>query len=153
MKGICMTDEAIRQQDRGGNGCLIAVVSVIGLFLLIGLLNPKKETVDVRVMGQIKRPLLADESFELAVWHHHPGNLKYGQLTVRINGKTVPAGRPPKYHSFETWEPNEQHAVTISCPLVGYDPTEPLTIDVVVKAANARDTFGHFVWQGNGWKK
>ena len=145
--------EQIRRRDKRETGCLIVVVVSIGLILLAGLLNPKKKPVDVRVLGQVERPLLADPSFELAVWHQHPGNLKNGRLWVWINEKAVPADRPPKIHSFENWEPNQINAVSVSCPLDEYDSAEPLIVEVLVKAANARDTSTRFVWQGNRWKE
>lgn len=145
--------EEIRRRDKRETGCLIVVVVFIGFFLLAGLLNPKQKTVDVRVMGQVKQPLLAGPSFELAVWHQHPGNLKNGTLTIWIKGKAVPQGWPPKVHSFESWNPNQENAVTVSCPLKNYDPAEPLVVQVLVKAANARDTSTRFVWQGNRWKE
>ncbi|MDA1055768.1 MAG: hypothetical protein O3C40_35695 [Planctomycetota bacterium] len=147
-----MSEEPKTRFAKYEGGCLIAVIVVFGLVFLAGLLNPKKKPVDVRVIGQIQGHFIDDPTFTLAIWHQHEGNLKNGRLTVHLHRKSVRPEDAAHVHSFETWSPNKQNAVTKSISLPNYDPAEPLVVEVFVKAANARDTLIRLVWHNGAWK-
>ena len=146
-----MNEEEIRRKDRRETGCLIAVLLTLGLVFLGPELYPKKKAVEIRVYGKIEQPLLTETSFELAVWHHFPGNLKNGRLQISIQGKSILEEQHLMVHSFEIWEPNQLNSIPVSCPLRNYDPAEPINVEVFITTANARDTLIRFVWQKNRW--
>jgi len=148
-----MTDEPKRQGESWATGCLIAVLAFFGVIFFLGLWDPKQEFAPVHVTGSAQNHFLADPTFTLVVWHQHPGDLKNGRLTIRIQGKQVPKKDSELVHSFERWEPNEENGVTHRVSLPDYRPAEPLVVEILIEAANARDTPARFVWQNGGWKK
>lgn len=108
---------------------------------------------NVQVYGRMQQGFVAPASFELEVYHQHPGDLHRGKLTVDIRGSGLARRSSRSEYSFETWSPNESNARRYSSPLGEYNPNDPITVVITVQAAEVRNTSVTLQWENGKWKK
>ncbi len=133
--------------------------SIVSLLFLVGLVamflyDGTRPTVIPQLRGHVEQPFLGPPALVITAFHQHPGNLRRGRLQVMISGPQVrdPSGQNTQTHSFELWEPNEDHPVVLRFPLREYDPTQEIPIRFSLQAAGIQDSVYADAWVGEGWK-
>ncbi|WP_437191537.1 hypothetical protein [Planctomicrobium sp. SH527] len=131
----------------------IAFLLFMGGFVGLALYNESRPHVFPRIRGRVEQPFLGDPVLVMTVFHQHPGNLRKGTLQITISGPQVQnsSGSETRKHSFELWEPNEEHAVLLNFPLRKYDPTQEIPVSFSIKAAGIKDSAYEDAWSGAGW--
>ncbi len=87
----------------------------------------------------------------LKFWHAHPGNLRNGRFVVTVEFSGIPKVDRIHMFAFDTWEPNEEHAVIWKVPLPGYELDEKVPVRVRLQAKNARPFAYTQTWLGTDW--
>lgn len=120
----------------------IIALLVCGGLAAMYLYNASKQPVFPRLRGHVEQPFLGSPMLVITAFHQHPGNLRKGTLQVTVSGPQVGdmSGRETQFHSFELWEPNEEHAVVLRFPLRAYDPTQEIAVSYSIKAAEIKDS-------------
>ncbi len=101
--------------------------------------------------GRLEQPPDGEPILHLKFWHVHPGHLKNGRLVVVVDHPVAPKDEGIRIHAFDTWEPNDDHAVIWKVPLPGYQLDERVPVRIRLEAANARPCAYTEVWRGTNW--
>ena len=101
--------------------------------------------------GQLEQLWGSEPTLVLTFWHQHPGHLQQGLLTVTLDS-AVTRGAPQQTHSFELWEPNQDHAVTLRFPLRKEALQQELPVTVQFAGRNLKPSTRRETWQGTAWK-
>lgn len=106
------------------------------------------------IRGRLEQPLFGSPQLVITLWHQHPGNLHRGQFKVTLTSglSSKPNGVDTQIHSFETWEPNEDHQKSFVFPLRAMDPAQELPLEFSLEAKEIKPATLRHSWQGNGWK-
>ncbi|MCA9052203.1 MAG: hypothetical protein KDA75_00120 [Planctomycetaceae bacterium] len=104
------------------------------------------------VAGRLEQPFFDNPVLHLTVWHQFPGTLRNGQLTVNIDSPLVAQNDRFQIHSFESWEPNQDHEVSFRIPLTASDLSEEIPIQLRIDSMNGRAVEYTARWLGTGWK-
>lgn len=131
-----------------------------GVFLLyMAYQENSLQKVSPNITGRIARPLFGKPTFEVHVWHQYPGDVKNGQLTVKVSGKHVICDGTPiddscasQIHSFETWEPNQENEVIFEFPLSRYDSDTEIQFGLLLSGNSIKEYLITDEWTGDGWK-
>ncbi len=73
-------------------------------------------------------------------------------MIITAKSEMLNRGSAAEIHSFETWEPNEDHAVEFTIPMPHFDPEQELPLLIELTAKNAKPFTFTTTWLGNGWK-
>ena len=136
----------------------IAVVAgIIGLFGYGSYQNAQLDALPFvvpKVTGRLNQPLFGDPSLEITVWHQYPATLRNVLLFVNVNEDPARAEKhwEKREHSFETWQPNEDHAVKFAFPLKRYDPNQEIRVGFGLLGKTIKPYITHSDWLGEGWK-
>lgn len=153
-----MTQERYWYQDGWNIFLLVFVVlPIIVVFALGSYANWREDAkpyVSPKITGRIEQPLFDTPRLVLIIWHQHPGNLRNGHLVVTVDSEFVrlPNGDKSLIHSFETWEPNRDHAVTLTFPLNGFDRQKELPIQTRLTTKHTQPFVNKDAWLGDNWK-
>lgn len=106
------------------------------------------------VAGSINQPLFGSPSLIITVWHEHTGVLRNGRLTVTTSGEMVESGSGlnSQSHSFEVWEPNRDHTVTLTFPLKHFDATREIPVSFTLIGSGIKPFAYSDSWLGAAWK-
>jgi hypothetical protein len=127
---------------------LIIVLLVVGGLVALFVYDGNKQPVFPRLRGHVEQPFLGSPVFVITAFHQHPGNLRKGTLQITVSGPQVrdSSGHETQTHSFELWEPNEEHAVILRFPLREYDPAQSIPVSFSIKAAGIKDSACEDAW-------
>lgn len=128
--------------------------SLLGLSFYREYLEDSKPRVTPEISGKITRPSLGPPTLELTVWHQYPAALRNVQLNVNINEDPSRGEEhwDRRQHSFESWPPNRDHAITFSFPLKQYDPQREIAVGIILMGKNIKLSMQGATWLGNTWK-
>lgn len=147
-----MSQERYWYQD----GWVMLFITAIVLFFGYSCHQQAQEQAKMTVLpmltGRLNQPFFGSPSLEITFWHQSPGNLQNGVLTVTATGSMVQRGKDLKAHSFEVWEPNENHAVTLTFPLQNYDATQEIPIEIALFGKGIKTWSTRDAWVGQTWK-
>ncbi|MCA9030740.1 MAG: hypothetical protein KDA66_08030 [Planctomycetaceae bacterium] len=106
-----------------------------------------------QLTGRVEQPFFGTPVLHLNAWHQHAGNLQNGVLSVIAEGPNVVGEdhQAVHIHSFEIWEPNEEHALAFPVPLTEFDPNQEITVSIILKAKNCHLYFAVAKWKGREW--
>ncbi|MFO1004629.1 MAG: hypothetical protein U0929_01620 [Planctomycetaceae bacterium] len=137
-------------------GCLFLVVVAAGLLGLAYQQERERRlpTVIPRLTGQIEQPFFGSPSLVITAWHQHTGVLRNGRLTIEVKGGDLGKsdGVDSQVFSFETWEPNQDRAVTMKFPLQQVRDESKLTVTCSLMARDIKPSSHGDVWLRNDWK-
>lgn len=147
-----MTERAWYQDG----GCVFWLLAIAGLIAL-SIIKTKEEnrpTVYPSMTGRIEQPFFGSPSLVITAWHQHTGVLRNGRLTIEVKGTDVAkrGSVDSQEFSFETWEPNQDHAVTMRFPLKQVDPQCELSVACSLIASDIKPSTQDDMWLGNHWK-
>lgn len=151
-----MTDEPQQKHWYQDGGLMLLIVA--GICWLAGSAyqewaKPQVWSTIPRITGGVEQPLLGSPSLTITIWHQTPGDLKNGVILVLVPG-AGDAGEDDdtQIHSFETWSPNQDQAVTFTIPLPNYRVDQEIPVEILVRAINLKTYSISAVWFGNTWK-
>lgn len=136
------------------------ILTIVAVLILIAIWSNRywqheKEQQKPQAMalnvGHLEQPLDGDPVLHLKFWHVHRGNLKNGRMTVVVDYPAAPKDQRIRIHAFDTWEPNDDHAVIWKVPLPGYQLDQRVPVRVRLEAENARPFAYTEVWLGTDW--
>ncbi len=141
-------------QDGGTVLTIVAVLILLTIWLSRFWLHEKEQQKSSAIAlsaGHLEQPPNGEPVLHLKFWHVHRGNLKNGRLTVIMDYPGTAKDERTRIHAFDTWEPNEDHAVTWKVPLPGYQLDERVLVGVRLEADNTRPFSYVQVWLGTDW--
>ncbi|MDB5348500.1 MAG: hypothetical protein JWP89_6877 [Schlesneria sp.] len=134
-------------------GTVVIALIVAGFLCFLGFsfyVQHVEETTPVvipRLSARVQHPVLfGAPTLEMTAWHQHTGNLRNGTFRVRLYGDDL------KEHSYEVWEPNKSHAITLSFPLRNYDPEQEIPIEFAIYGNGIKTHQWRDAWVRNNWK-
>jgi hypothetical protein len=105
-----------------------------------------------QLAGRIEEPLIGPPIFHVTAWHQNAGDLKNGILSVGAKGDLVAdPENSTKVHSFETWSPNKENAISWAFPLVEFDASKEIEVVVFLKSKISRVYFAVAKWKDREW--
>lgn len=133
---------------------IVFIGGVFGLSFYRKHLEDSKPLITPMISGKLTRPLLGTPTLEVTVWHQHPAALRNVVLNVNVNED--PARREEywdrRQHSFESWPPNKDQAVTFSFPLKQYAPEREVKVGVILLGKSIKLSMEGGTWLGETWK-
>lgn len=141
-------------QDGLTVGVIAMAVICIGLPLYVQYQEEQKPIAIPMLSGRIDYPFLGNPVWKVSAWHQCPATLRNGTLSVTVESELLANGDARQYeiYSFESWSPNEDHAVEFDFPLHTFDPKQDIPITVTLSAKNAKSFVYRDAWLGNTWK-
>ena len=150
-----MSEKEKHWYQDGGTVLMIVVVLILIMIWSNRFWQHEKEqqksTAIALSAGHLEQPPNSEPVLHLKFWHVHRGNLKNGRLTVIVDYPGTAKDERTRIHAFDTWEPNEDHAVTWKVPLPGYQLDERVLVGVRLEAENTRPFSYVQVWLGTDW--
>ena len=147
-----MTERAWYQDG----GCVIGIV-----IMAFGLVSAYRQaerdripTVFPRLTGRVEQPFFGSPRLVITAWHQHTGLLRNGRLLISVKGVQVAnhGGEDSEEYSFESWEPNHDHAVTLTFPLREVAADKEIAINYSLIADNIKPGRSSDAWVNGGWK-
>lgn len=137
---------------------VLAVVGVAGFFGYSFYVNEaQRATPQIKpsLSGRVLKPLFGAPSLEINVWHQHPAALRNVRLLVMVNADPARAKEHwiEREHSFESWSPNRDQAMTFTFPVPQYDPQQEIAVSVLLAGKSIKFSMHDAVWLGSGWKE
>ncbi|SFJ51673.1 hypothetical protein [Planctomicrobium piriforme] len=145
-------------QDGGNVFAIVFVVIPITAFFGLAFYSKWQEDSKPQVVpmatGQLQQSLIGNPTFVVTLWHQHPGNLRNGALSVKVDSEMArgTGGSDFQIHSFELWEPNKDHAVSLAFPLKSFDSNIEMPITFQLTGKDIKPFIFKDVWLGNSWK-
>lgn len=138
------------------SGCMIPLLMVGGFLGLCYLHEKESQTPIVfpRMVGRVEQPFFGPPSLVITAWHQHTGVLRNGRLRFDVKGTQVAGrgGEDSEEFSFESWEPNRDHAVTLRFPLSQVDTVSEITVTSSLQAKDVQGTTNTDAWVNGNWK-
>jgi hypothetical protein len=133
---------------------IVVVVGAVSLHFYNTAVDRATPSVTPKVTGRLHQPLFGTPTLEITAWHQYPAALRNVQLFVSVNDD--PARSQERWiqrvHSFESWSPNRDQAVTLTFPLKQYDPQLEIAVTILLAGKSVKMSLQEAVWQGSGWK-
>lgn len=140
---------------------VFGIVFVTG-FLALSFYNQREKAkqdalpeVVPKLAGSLSQPLFGPPTLKITVWHQYPAALRNVVLYVKVNEEPAQgeAHWDKREHSFESWSPNQDQAVSFDYPLRQYDPNQEIHVAVVLMGKSIKPYGGSAKWLGTGWKR
>ena len=135
------------------DGWRVLVILIIVGFVYLVSTNKEPPTVYPRLAGRVEQPFLGSPSFVVTVFHQHPASLRNVILRVKLSQEIALDHRewPEQVHSFETWLPNRDNAVSFTFPLKSYDPQKDLGVEATLEGKDLKRSLSFARWVNGGW--
>jgi hypothetical protein len=135
------------------DGWRVLIILIIVGFVYLVSTNKEPPTVYPRLAGRVEQPFLGSPSFVVTVFHQHPASLRNVILRVKLSQEIALDHRewPEQVHSFETWPPNRDHAVSFTFPLTSYDPQKDLGVEATLEGKEIKRSVSFARWVNGGW--
>ena len=138
----------------GGVVLLIVIVAIFGWLFYQQEKENQAPVVYPQMVGRVEQPFFGPPSLVITAWHQHTGVLRNGRLRFDIKGTQVagPGGEDSAEFSFESWEPNQDHAVTLKFRLSQVDEASEIAITYSLMASEVKAMTGKDAWINGHWK-
>lgn len=133
---------------------LVGIVGFFGYAFYVQQIDRSTPEITPSLTGRLLQPLLGPPSLEITVWHQHPEALRNVRLFVMVNEDPA-RGQDQlidREHSFESWSPNRDQAMTFTFPLQQYDPQREIAVSVILVGKSIKPSVHRAAWLGSGWK-
>ncbi len=153
-----MSDERPWYQSGWTMLVIVIVLLVFGPPLYQNYQFSQLKRVTPQVGVRIDKQMFGPPVFHVVVHHKNPGTVRNGNLTIQVSGDTVVSednteneSSAKRSHSFEVWEPNEDHAFEWVFPLTEFNADDELKVSVFFFAKGCRQYFSSGSYKADGW--